>query len=405
MNCFYRCLVGFVALFVLGAHAQQSVLIDSLSGQAEVKRAGAFNWQSVDKGVRLFNNDLLRVHAKSGAKLAWPLKNLIVVKENSQVRINLFEDKTSKNISQHITVFFGALYFVVEKTLPKAFTGQENLKVYTPTSIISIRGTSFMVAVAPDSGTTRVAVTNGTVRVQNIIRNESLFLRAGMQTTVRISDDPNVPTALLTDAIDSIKTWVEPALVDTELAKGGRLKPGQMPKGTVKYTAIAIIPFENSSGYAGDWNVTVDLARMIAAQTKAVKPVLQIDTAGSVGDEPIATGRSRGCGFVVTGQLTEFEISKHAKVDPGAQKYVEYARARIRLRLLVTDVKESRTVYDNVLSYEFDDVAIEANSWPAVSRMQFSTSDKEFSATALGKSVLGLVTGAADAIVRYTANR
>ena len=379
---------------------QQAVVVDSLFGQAEFKRAGGQAWEVVAVGTRLFNNDLLRVHAGSGAKLAWPLKNLIVVRENSQVRINLHEDESTKSLTQHITVFFGALYFVVEQTLPRALTGRENLKVYTPTSIISIRGTSFLVEVAPGSGTTRVAVTNGTVQVQHIARDESLVLGSGMQTTVGTADTPALPQPVQEGDVDALKAWVDPGIVDQELEKGGGLKTGKVSEEGELLPVVTILSFAMEAEYEGRWKPEAVLAGMLAAQVRALASQLVMDTVVDASVDPLAVGQAHRSRYVVSGRLSSFEITRHAAVDPRAERYSEYARSQVTMHLAVLDIALEQVVYEQEFSSSFTDEDLHANSWARVSRTRLSFADSAFTSTVLGKAVRGVVTNAADAIVR-----
>lgn len=199
--------VIFSCSIVFLAHAEPSVLIDSLSGKAEIQRAGHITWEPCRQGDALSNNDMLRVLANSSARLKWEDNNTVYVRANSQININIFQDQQKELISRHITVFYGALYFVLKKTLPKALTEWADLKVYTPTTVIGIRGTSFTVEVDKKTGTTDVAVLSGTVLVRNIIRNAALFVASSNKTKVEMNADPSGPLPLEEADVAYLKTW------------------------------------------------------------------------------------------------------------------------------------------------------------------------------------------------------
>ncbi|MBD3320230.1 MAG: hypothetical protein GF350_03955, partial [Chitinivibrionales bacterium] len=203
------CLVSYV----FPVQPASSVILDSLAGKAQVQRAGKGTWHTAQTKTRLYNNDLIRVGDKSTARLKWGEADHIYLRSNTQILINLHENKQPSLISQHITVFYGAAFFIIKAIMPSLDNKRYDTKVYSPTSIVAIRGTSFCVAADKESGKTELLVLNGTVLTRNILRNVSVFVGSGYKTEIAINTDPVKPSPLLKDDISLLKKWVPPPVL------------------------------------------------------------------------------------------------------------------------------------------------------------------------------------------------
>jgi hypothetical protein len=391
-RCFFPTIAAGICivlcLIAVPVYAMQSVVIDSLAGQAEVQRAGKSDWLVVRQGSALYNNDILRVLDNSHARLQWQNGSLMFAGANSQMLINLYGDSTTNLFSKHITVFMGAIYCIVKEVLPQGTFARYDTKVYTPTATLAIRGTSFLVDVAKTNGTTDVAVINGTVLVGNILRKEQTFLAAGYKTSVAMNDAPLQPQAVLTADIDSLKLWVPPPIIDEETRK-------QISKAKRDYYIITgnledkllIIPLANSSNYHGPWDLSRKMAEFIGTRISQNQPSLTILTADSAGSDAMPAGRNHKARFVLTGDIQSFEIVQLAEISAQADKYKESCIARVKFHMQLIDVANNRVVYETDAGGEVAARNLKANTWPEVAKMPLDLQDAKFAATILAQAI------------------
>jgi hypothetical protein len=380
----------------------QSVTLDSLTGVAEVQRAGKSDWQVARRGSALFNNDIMRVLEKSNACLKWENGSTMYLHPSSQILINLFGDSASAVISKHVTVFMGAVYFIVKEILPRGTFGRNDTKVYTPTATLAIRGTSFSVTVDKNNGTTDIQVLNGTVLVGNIIRKESMFLSAGYKTTVALSADPLVPQAIVTNNLDSLKLWVPPAIIDEEMKT-------QIQKAKRDYYIITgnledkllIMPFTNSSNYKGPWDISGRMADFLAGRITQSSKGLTALAATQSAEDAVMAGKEQKARFVITGDIQSFEIVQLAEITAQADKYKESCVARVRFHIQLIDVASKKMVYETDISGEVSDKIMRAHTWQEISTLPFNLDDKKFSTTILAQSISQALDQAYGQIANY----
>ncbi len=377
-----------LAIIVFSYGAQPPfVTIDSLNGRAEVQRAGRQNWELVKSGTKLFDNDIIRALDKSYARLKWRNGSMIFVHSNSQILINLHKDSINNTFLQRATVFFGAVYFVIQKILPREVSAIYETKVYTPTAILAIRGTSFNVEVDKGNGTTVAEVTNGTVLVQNILQKESLYLEAGYKTTVAMNAPPIKPAALLDSDINDIKKWVGAKVVIDEMAKALEKSKRDHNIITGKLNEqILFIPLVNTSQYMGDWEISKKLTEYLAnklTEKYRIKCII-LDT---MVENHIDLGEEKKSRYVLYGDLTKFKVSERAEISAAADKYTEYAIASICAHLRLVDVTQKKIIYNNIQCGEVSRKNRDENKWEVLSKLKFDKDNQEFKNSILGEAV------------------
>jgi hypothetical protein len=387
----------------LAAEKNTFATLDSLTGKAEIQRAGTQAWQKAAVGDKLFNNDMIRVLDKSSARIGWPDQSASYMHENSQVMLAFYESNTSDIISRHITVMYGAVFFVIREILPRSLIKQFDTKIFTPTAVVSLRGTSFLVEVNNDSKSSTVKVIRGTVLVRNILKNTSVFVSAGFKTTVDIAKDPTGPNALLDKEIDSLKQWVPVPVIEQEmalqLAKAGR--DHDILAGDLK-DKILIVPFTNNSKYSGAWQIQSGFATMFSDQLRHGH--LSVDVADSAGVDPLVAGVRKNAKFVIVGEIMDFDIVQHAEIAATADEYREYYIANVKLNIQMINVAEKRVVFENQYSADKRGANAKDNSWQKISKMSFSLGDQQFVKSILGIAVSQIVEQASEKlnkIIKY----
>jgi TolB-like protein len=392
-------------LFTAAGFADTYVVIDSLSGKANLQRAGRTDWMNARKGIKLFNNDMIRVNEKSIARLRWVNGSDVYVNENTQMRVNLRSDSTNNIVVKHATVFFGAAFFVIKKALPKALSMQHNTKIYTPTAVLSIRGTSFEVAVDKDNGETDVRVLNGTVLVGNILKRESFFLSAGSQTKVAMNEDPERPKALLDKSITTLKTWIPPEVIGFEIEK--QLAQGKRDRKAIKgklEQSVLVLPLINASQYKGAWDLSAAMSGYLADRIKSHDENLEVKIDSGSIEDLVATGKEHKVRFVIAGEITGFDIVQHAEISAKADSYREYSVARVRLHIQLVDVAQDKMVWGGNVTGDVSGKVGKKNSWQEIGKLPFDLTDRKFASTIVGQAVDQSLEESAATIMRYVAD-
>ena len=378
------------SLFTMIYSAEEPfVVLDSLKGKAEVQRAGQQKWVLIGKEGKLFNNDIIRVLDKSVVRLIWQNGSIIYVNSNSQLLINLHQDTINNIFTNYATVFFGAVYFIVKKTLPREVFTRQETKVYTPTAILAIRGTSFSVNVDKKSGFTQVGIINGTVLVKNILKTQSLFLSAGYQTKVAMNADPLIPEPFLKKEINLLKTWVPPEVIIKEM----NLQIAQAKSDYATITGkleekIVVVPFGNNSIYKGKWPIGKKIAAMLAENIR-LKNRVDCNTISppEAETDPLKIGLKENARFVITGEIERFEIIRRAEITAAADKYQELSIAKICLRIHLIDAEAKKEIYQNDFCQDASGKNIEGNSWKYVETLEFDLNNQAFTSSILGKAL------------------
>lgn len=378
------------SIFTMPYSAEEPfVVLDSLKGKAEVQRAGQQRWALIGKDGKLYNNDIIRVLDKSVIRLKWQNGSIIYVNSKLQLLINLHKDTINNIFANYATVFFGAVYFIVKKTLPRGVFTRQETKVYTPTAILAIRGTSFSVSVNKKSGFTRIGIINGTVLVKNILKTQSLFLSAGYQTKVAMNADPLLPEPLLKKEINLLKTWVPPEVIIEEM--NTQIAQAKADYATITgklEEKIVVVPFGNSSIYKGKWKIGEKIATMLA-ENISLKNRVECDIVSSPKAEadPIQIGLKEKARFVITGEIEHFEIIRRAEITAAADKYQELSIAKICLRIHLIDAEAKKEIYKNDFCQDVSGKNIEGNSWKYIGTLKFDLKDRAFTSSILGKAL------------------
>jgi hypothetical protein len=386
----FTCILFIIAIvFTSFSLETQFVIIDSLSGKAEVQRAGQKDWVLIKKDTKLFNNDILRIHDKSHAKLLWKNGSIVYVNSNSQILINLHQDTINNMVSQYTTVFFGAVYFVIKKTLPKAITRRFSTKIYTPTAILAIRGTSFSVDVEKKNGTTRVGVVNGLVLVNNILKSNSLFLSAGYKTEIGLNADPILPVPILKQDIESLKKWVPSKIISEEMST----QVAQARKDHIIITGklddkIVILPFSNISTYRGKWLIQEKISKFLAENIKKTYQIMCVTPSSVDPDgDPVNIGIRNKSRYVIVGEIVRFEIIQRAEMTASADRYREFSVANICIAIQLIDAENKKLIFKDDICGEILAKNIEKNRWPHVRKLPFDINNEEFAASIIGKAL------------------
>lgn len=99
----------FILIFtcLLYSFEREYMIIDSLSGRAEVIRGENETWNEVIGNELLFDGDIIRTRDSTLAVLKSKDGDLLYLYENTQILLNLKNGKNRKPLFDQITVFYG----------------------------------------------------------------------------------------------------------------------------------------------------------------------------------------------------------------------------------------------------------------------------------------------------------
>ncbi|MDX8396980.1 MAG: FecR family protein [Mariprofundaceae bacterium] len=142
------------------------------------------------KGMDAYMNDRIRSKHRSRARLNFTDGSILNMGANHMVNVKDYSFDKEKN-ERHVVV--SALRGSIRATVAK-FAGDSVFKVETPTAVVTVRGTDFIVTVGPD-GLTTVTVISGIVTVEGA-NGVSVTVAAGQQTTVAKGKAPTLPVTI-----------------------------------------------------------------------------------------------------------------------------------------------------------------------------------------------------------------
>lgn len=380
--------------------ARPFVLIDSLSGNAEIQRNGRYDWQTASKNENLYTNDIIRVLNDGMAILKWSDGSILYVSQNTQILINILQKNPQDKQLCHSTIFSGRIYHLSKKYTPPEISS--NMRVYTPGSLISLNGrTSFEVSVDPLDGTTTVKVTNGIVELKNIKTGATLFLSASRKAVIREKTRSLTPRALLDSDLDSLKRWVPSALIDGEIAK-------QLTKSKRDHLFISrnvqdtciFFPFSNTSSYSGNWEIGSGITGFLAERMKRAADWMAILVLDSAVKDPVLTAAHHNAKYAITGSVETFDIQQRAEITTNADNYKETSSGKVKFAVRIFDVAEKELLSEEVFTGEVTKELNEKNKWKTVDSLRFDLADEAFVNSIIGSATLQAVDGASEKLTR-----
>ena len=173
------CIIGFVLLtinldLISPDTAKAQLIIES--GTVQVKHTGE-SWTTAENGMDLYQSDSVKTGNNASATIVFFQSSIIRLDSNTEITLDqiLEEVESSVKIKQDS----GRTWNTVLK-----ISGIDNYEVQTPTTVASVRGTSFDVNFQTNGGVV-VGVGRGTTYVSSIFNGETL-------DTIEVNEDEAV---------------------------------------------------------------------------------------------------------------------------------------------------------------------------------------------------------------------
>jgi hypothetical protein len=158
------CIIGAIWIILTPETAQAQLIIES--GFVQIKHEGE-TWISANNGTLLYQSDIVKTGGNSSASIILFQSSIIRLDSNTEIKIKellAMEGETSVILQQDI----GRTWNTISK-----ISGIDNYEVQTPTTVASVRGTSFDVYIFAN-GSVKISVGNGTVNVTTFKDGEVL---------------------------------------------------------------------------------------------------------------------------------------------------------------------------------------------------------------------------------------
>jgi hypothetical protein len=395
--------VVLTVLSVSVIQAQHVVVatVDSLSGPALLQRAGANDWTHARVGMPLYNNDLFRTGDSCVARLTWFGDNAVYIHPGTQMLVHRKDNGKKEGSLRHFSVMYGALFFLI-----RSVVGEDEdaaTKVYTPTSVVGIRGTSFSVRVDTADSSTSIRVLNGTVSTMTPDSTRMRTVRPGYTVRYR-GAPPYVRTRALKEReLDSLRTWVPSSVVDAQIARQEALarKEYDIITQQAQKTAL-VVPFVDSSGYDGSWPISSVCARIIATLSDESLRRITFTYMQDEKGPPMEQARAYGADYLVQGIIREFEVSQYAGVNAAADRYHERRIASMGVLVRIYDVNEGTRLGSEYFSHEVVRPRNEAAQLDSIEHVcGFSFQDTTFTSSIIGLAAQEVITSITDFIVTH----
>lgn len=191
-------IIGFVWLTITPEVAKAQLIIES--GTVQIKTEGG-SWIPAQNGTLLYQSDTIKTGRNTSVSIVLFKSSIIRLDSNTEVTINeiLEQDgETHVKIQQDI----GRTWNSISK-----LSGIDNYEVQTPTTIASVRGTSFDVNVTAN-GKTDIGVENGTVNVSSV-QNGTVIDAIEVNENESVTVDPDLMNETLETKPFEKDDWVK----------------------------------------------------------------------------------------------------------------------------------------------------------------------------------------------------
>ena len=196
--------------------------LTSVEGKVAVFRKGKTKGVRAKVGTLVFPGDKIKTYADSNAQLTLRDNSKIIISPKSTMKMGKFvlNNKTEKR-SAFLNILGGKIRIIAQKMYKLTASGKRKLwrnasfKVKTPTAVVGVKGTDFVITVTMKDGTTYtgVIVLEGAVKAQAVSKLGKLSpaVLIGMMESVEVSQEGVSPKKTLTkaevaDVIQDIET-------------------------------------------------------------------------------------------------------------------------------------------------------------------------------------------------------
>lgn len=183
--------LSIVALWAACDARAQEVSVASSTGQVELLRPPSDRWAPLAGVGELQAEDLIRSGSTGSARLLFDDGSAAVLASGTLLRLEEVGGKEGRR-----RVLLRLLSGQVRATVSTKYPAEGRFEIETPTAVVVVRGTEFIVTYHVDNAETEVACVRGGVEVLGVlgVLGRPVILEEGMGTTVRKGAFPAPPS-------------------------------------------------------------------------------------------------------------------------------------------------------------------------------------------------------------------
>jgi len=140
-------LIGSITSFCFAQEVERIAQVSDLKGSAQVRLTGEQGWIFAEVGMILHQGDILKTEGNSFVILSIDGKEetaIVEIEENSQLMISeLVKDEERGSEKTLLDLAIGKILIKAKKI----YSPESKFEVKTPTSVVAVRGTVFLVEV------------------------------------------------------------------------------------------------------------------------------------------------------------------------------------------------------------------------------------------------------------------
>lgn len=378
-----------------------SFVIDSLFGRVEIQRESSFDWQLVSTEENLFNNDQLRLLPSSHIRLKCGDNVRIFIGQNSQIKINLL--KSGNSLISHFTLISGTAFFNVSNASSQKT--KNAFFIHTPLIKASPHDCSFLISLLPDNSA-EIQLLQGTLSISKIKNGINHYLGSPYITVIKPDSDSFQQSALLQQDIDSLKCFVPATIIDHIMEKQliNWKRNFHALKGKFEDKCLITV-LKNKSEYQGNWDIEKNISSFLALKLKNGSSKIRSELFDSTYTNPIEVALLKKARFLITGEISSFDLLQHARISTQADEYYESRIARIKLDISLTETEEGKIIMSETFTGEISQKRKNENSWESLHRLPFDLQNSSFSSTIMGIAITQAVDHAIEALLPVLENR
>ncbi len=224
-----------LSISVAAAQSEVGTLVAAL-GTVELQRGGSGDWRPALVGATLFQGDHLRTNAAAAAQVLFRDDSLVGLAAASHLAIERYAVGGGSNGSRSLLhLLDGKL-----RALVSAARGRARFEVETPTAVVRIKSTEFIVMYNAKEAFTEVVSLERAVEVQGTLglMGPGVEVGAGQMTRVQQGGFPSPPRAVAREALagylqgmEIVGTGSRESLdVGNAAVSGSILAPGDRPE-------------------------------------------------------------------------------------------------------------------------------------------------------------------------------
>lgn len=378
-----------------------SIVIDSLSGRAEIQRESSFEWQLVSAGEKLFNNDQLRLLPTGHIRLKIGDSSRVFICQNSQFKVNLL--KSSNSLISHFTLISGAAFFNVSNS--RTDNIRNTLFVHTPSIKATPYDCSFLVSLLPDRAT-EIRLLQGTLPISKTKDGSSHYLTPPYIITVGSTNDSFQQSVLLQHDIDSLKSSIPAFIVDQIMEKQliNLRRNSQILSDKPKDKCL-IAFLKNKSNYKGNWNIEKIISWYLTQKLNSGSTKIITELLDSTCTDLFEIALSKKARFLITGEISSFELLQQAIIASQTDKYQQSIVARVKLEISLTETSSGKVLMSETFTGEITQKRKKEKSLETLLHLPFDLQDSSFSSSIIGLAITQTIDQTTKAILPVLESR